>query len=268
MTEKKYNILLVDDEENILHSLRRLFRKEPYNLILARNSDEGIEKLSLTEVQLIISDYRMPGKNGVQFLREVKKLYPNSIRMVLSGYADINAIINAVNEGEIYKFLTKPWNDDELKVTVRRAIEQYELQKENLALTRELKALNRDLERKVEERTKELQLRNAVLLHSQEIMERLPFAVIGIDTEGVVSLMNEKGRTLFSREGFRLGGKIGHDFTGELAGLVNGDGPDKEVKIERFGIGDKEYDVTCVSLPAHESDGVRGYIMTFIECER
>jgi len=129
MEDKKYDILLVDDEENILSSLKRLLRKEPYRLLLARSAEEGMKKLAETKVQLIISDYRMPGKNGLVFLEEAKHIHPDSIRILLSGYADAGAVVSAVNEGEIYKFLSKPWNDDELKITIKKAIEKFEMRK-------------------------------------------------------------------------------------------------------------------------------------------
>lgn len=264
MTDKKYNILLLDDERNILNSLKRLFRREPYNLVLAQTAEEGIEKLAETGAEIIISDYRMPGKNGIEFLKEAKKICPESIRMVLSGYADIDAIIKAVNEGEIYKFLTKPWNDEELKITVKRAIEQYELQKENQSLTRELKALNKSLEAKVEERTRELKVRNDVLLLSQEVMECLPFAVVGVDRDGLITLINRKSANLFPGGNAFLGERIQDRLPLEVVDLMQGkDAKQQTVEIQGFEINGREYSARL--SPLGSKGHVRGSVLTFLE---
>ncbi len=263
-TKKEYNVLLVDDEKNVLNSLKRLFRKEPYNLILATTAEEGIEKLSEMEFQVIMSDYRMPGKNGVEFLKEVKKICPESIRMLLSGYADIDAIIKAVNEGEIYKFLTKPWNDDELKITVKRAVEQYELQKENMTLTRKLKSLNKSLEEKVEARTKELKMRNDVLLLSQEVMERLPFSVIGVDRDGIITLVNRKGAELFPDGDYFLGEIIECRLPSEIVDLMQGkDAEQQAVEIQGLEINGREYSARL--SPLGSKGHIRGSVLTFLE---
>lgn len=265
--EKTYNVLLVDDEENILSSLRRLFRKEPYTIKLANSAEEGLELLNLGEnFQLIISDYRMTGKNGVEFLKEAKQICPESIRMVLSGYADITAILDAINEGEIYKFMTKPWNDDDLKVTVRRAIEQYELARENRQLNKELKELNQDLEAKVEERTMELQLRNRALINSQEIMELLPFSVIGVDREGTLTLVNRKGAELFPESKFSLGDKIDTCLPPDIVALVKKINPvNGEMDIKELKINGRRFHSKFALLG--KGDEARGYILTFLESD-
>ena len=263
MEDKRYNILLLDDEKNILNSLKRLLRREPYNLLLANTAAEGIKLLNETEAQIIISDYRMPGKNGIEFLKEVKKICPESIRMVLSGYADIDAIIKAVNEGEIYKFLTKPWNDEELKITVKRAIEQYELQKENKSLTLELKALNKSLEAKVEERTMELKIRNDVLLLSQEVMECLPFAIIGLDREGLITLANQKSVKLFQGGESFLGERFVGRLPAKVTESISAMNMEKDMEIEDVQVNEKIFRVRVSTLGAEGN--ARGLILTFLE---
>lgn len=103
------NLLLVDDEENITRSLLRLLRQDKYKIFTADCGKQGLEILKSNEIGVILSDQRMPEMNGTEFLSQVSKLYPDTIRMVLSGYTDLQTVTNAINEGKIYKFLTKPW---------------------------------------------------------------------------------------------------------------------------------------------------------------
>jgi two-component system NtrC family sensor kinase len=204
--EEKIRILCVDDEKNVLRAIERLFLDSEYEILTATSGDEGLEILKKTKpIQLVISDYRMPKMNGVDFLKEVCKLRPETVRIVLSGYADTAAIVEAINEGQIYKFMPKPWNDDELKVAISNAIEHYFMQQKNIQLTRELEEKNRqlqeinnNLERLVEERTSDLRMQNKILIAAQNILDSLPVAVIGIDPEGTVVQCNRKGSDLFS----------------------------------------------------------------------
>src|SRR5664279_3494055 len=124
--EEQIRILLVDDEKNVLKALERTFLDEEYEILKASSGIDGLSILeSVSPVQVVISDYRMPEMNGVDFLREVCKKWPDTVRIVLSGYADTASIVSAINEGEIYKFISKPWNDDELKVAIANALERY-----------------------------------------------------------------------------------------------------------------------------------------------
>jgi len=117
-------ILCVDDERNVLRALERIFLDDDYEILTACSGEQGLEILSAApQVQVVISDYRMPGMNGVEFLKEVCKTHPETIRIVLSGYADTAAVVAAINQGKIYKFIPKPWNDDELRLTVAKALE-------------------------------------------------------------------------------------------------------------------------------------------------
>ena len=129
-------LLLVDDDEDIGAALIRLLRLEGYNILCARSGQEGLELLARNEVQVIVSDQRMPEMTGVEFLSRVKELYPKTVRIILSGYADLNSVTEAINRGAIYKFLTKPWDNETLCVNVLEAFRHYELtqQRNNLAL--------------------------------------------------------------------------------------------------------------------------------------
>ncbi len=207
-------ILCIDDEQNVLRSLTRLFLDDPYEILTAPSGAEGLLILDQSgTVPVVISDYRMPGMNGVEFLSEVRKRWPDTVRIVLSGYADTGAIVSAINEGQIYRFVAKPWNDDELRITVANALERYDLGRKNLELTEalrrkndELTALNRDLEQRVVERTEALTTQNRLLTESLGILDNLPMAIVGMDPQGTVFQCNRKGMVCF---GSRIGPVIG-----------------------------------------------------------
>ncbi len=219
-------ILCVDDEANVLKALERLFLDTDYEILTATSGDEGLEILNNTDqIQLVISDYRMPKMNGVDFLREVCKLRPETVRIVLSGYADTVAIVEAINEGKIYKFMPKPWNDDELKVAISNALEHFFMQQKNRELTyelatknQELQVINENLEKLVEERTSDLLIQNRILTSSQNILDSLPVAVIGIDPDGLIVQCNRRGAELCSPE---KGSLIGLDRQDSLPSEMN-----------------------------------------------
>jgi type II secretory ATPase GspE/PulE/Tfp pilus assembly ATPase PilB-like protein/DNA-binding response OmpR family regulator len=142
----KYRILLVDDEVNVLSALRRVFRQENYEVVTCEDPREALRRLQTETFQLIISDYMMPGMNGGELLRQARAVQPDTIRIMLTGHADVNAVIGAVKSGAVYKFILKPWNDDDLRVTVALALEQYALQLKNRALNRENQAKTKEIE--------------------------------------------------------------------------------------------------------------------------
>ncbi|OEC39683.1 two-component system response regulator [Pseudomonas sp. 1D4] len=157
-------VLLVDDEENILNSLRRLLRGQPYDLVMAHSGDEALQLFETQPVDLVVSDARMPGMDGATLLAEIHKRDPGCMSVLLTGYADINTIITAINEGQIYRYLSKPWNDDELLLTIRQALayqfaerERERLQHLTQEQNQQLKSLNETLEKRVQARTSELQ---------------------------------------------------------------------------------------------------------------
>jgi response regulator RpfG family c-di-GMP phosphodiesterase len=109
----------------------RTFRKEQYRIITAKSGLEGLSVIDNEKITLVLSDHRMPGMEGVEFLSEVRKKSPDTIRMILTGFADMHAVMNAINQGEVYRFITKPWDDEEIKFIVRGAIKHYDLITEN-----------------------------------------------------------------------------------------------------------------------------------------
>jgi YesN/AraC family two-component response regulator len=197
-------ILLVDDEPNILKALQRLLFEEDYEVHLASTGEAGLEILNAYQIDLIISDFRMPGMTGIEFFRQARQIKSDAIRIILSGFAEISALTDAINEGNIYKFIFKPWNDEDLKNTIKLALAQKFLVQENRNLNDELKEKNRQLEefnhqleQKVAERTQELRQHNRVLNLSQEILEHVPVGVVGVSFDGVVVLMNNLARQHF-----------------------------------------------------------------------
>lgn len=160
----RHTILLVDDEENILNALNRTLRKEGYRVLTAPGGEEGLSIVDKERLSLVVSDHRMPGMEGVEFLTEVRKRSPETMRMMLTGYADMKSVVAAINAGQVYRFVTKPWNDEEIKLILRDAIRHYELVQENKELhvltqkqNLQLKDLNSNLEQKVLERTQEVE---------------------------------------------------------------------------------------------------------------
>jgi EAL domain-containing protein (putative c-di-GMP-specific phosphodiesterase class I)/FixJ family two-component response regulator len=195
---KVKTLLLVDDEVSIVLALRRLLRREDYQIVSASSGAQGLEMLALHDVDVIVSDQRMPGMTGEEFLRRAKDLYPETMRLVLSGYADMESITSAINQGAIYKFLSKPWDETVLKASIREAFQRKELGDENKRLTHEIESMNIDLHRSnaalaklLQEQTHKSQFSLAALMAAQETLHFLPVPVVGIDPEGQTVFRNE-----------------------------------------------------------------------------
>ena len=133
-------ILLVDDEPNVIKALERSLLDEPYAFHAASSGDEALQHLAGNRrFKVVISDERMPGMDGAELLSIIKDRYPETVRILLTGYASIESTMRAVNSGEIYRFFTKPWNDIDLKLALRTAIEKYDLEEENRRLLKTVK---------------------------------------------------------------------------------------------------------------------------------
>ncbi|MBA5635601.1 EAL domain-containing protein [Duganella sp. LX20W] len=120
-------LLLLDDEPNVLAALNRLLRRDGYTILRANTADEAFALLASHDVQVVVSDQRMPGMQGTEFLRRVKQLYPGTVRIILSGYTELESVLSAINSGEIYRFYTKPWNDTEMRDNIREAFQYHQL---------------------------------------------------------------------------------------------------------------------------------------------
>jgi response regulator RpfG family c-di-GMP phosphodiesterase len=168
-------ILCVDDEPNILASLRRLFRRENYRVLCAGSAAAGWAVLEEEHVDIVISDMQMPEVNGTEFLETVRRRWPDTLRLLLTGHADHEATIGAINRGEVYRYITKPWNEDAILLIIRDAFERQALQREKVrleALTKaqneQLRELNATLEQRVRDRTAELSSAQKSLQASHE----------------------------------------------------------------------------------------------------
>jgi len=204
--DEPVRILCVDDEVNVLRAIERVFLDDEYEIIKASSGAEGLEILrKISPIQLVISDYRMPGMSGVDFLREVKNYWPETVRIVLSGYADAATIVAAINEGRIYKFIPKPWNTEELKAAIENALEWHYLNRKNRELTMELREkndelnrINTSLEKIIAEKTAEIMLQNRILMQAQKILHNLPTGVITANSDGLVVQCNSEAERILS----------------------------------------------------------------------
>lgn len=174
--EQLDKVLFVDDEESILKSLNRLFMDEEFAVLTASSGEKGLEALKETGgVGVIVSDQRMPGMNGVDFLGRSREIAPDALRIVLTGYADITATMEAINKGGAFRYITKPWNDEDLLQTIRDAVRHYRLMMENRRLTDlvqkqndELQEWNTNLKVRVLEHTATIRKQNEELSAKNE----------------------------------------------------------------------------------------------------
>jgi response regulator RpfG family c-di-GMP phosphodiesterase len=212
MDNNKFTILCVDDEQSILNALKRLLRKEGYNLLFANSGQEGLEILKDNEVHMVVSDQRMPEMSGTDFLAAVKDSYPDVRRVILTGYSDIESITESINKGHIYKFFSKPWNDLALKAELRQILDQFELKQDNRQLAKTVAEQNEQLSDRdgkpdttEDTQIRELKLQNHMLQLSHAILENLPISVLGIDIEGVIVTANKMALKRLHDRGVKVG---------------------------------------------------------------
>lgn len=197
--EPSISLLFVDDEPSILSSLKRLFRPHGYRIFTAEGAAAGLDILEKEPVDLIISDMRMPGMDGAHFLEQARLRWPDTLRILLTGYADMESTISAINKGRIYRYINKPWDDNEILLIVREALEHRRLERENSRLNavveaqnKELRELNASLERKVAERTEEL---NKAIKYVKSAHARLKTGFINT-VQAFSSLTEMRGKNL------------------------------------------------------------------------
>jgi YesN/AraC family two-component response regulator len=269
--EHRHTVLCVDDEPNILHSLKRLLRRENYRLLTASSGSEALKLLEQNEVQLVVSDQRMPDMSGTEFFCHVKEAYPHIMRIILTGYTEVDSITESINKGHIYKFFLKPWNDNTLKLEFRQALEQYDLIQDNRRLddtvvqqNKQLKEINESLEAMVEERTMEIALKNQALELSHAILEDIPLPIIGVDQQGMCVLVNKKADSVFGPNQVNVGAPMNDCFADAIKKAVsevfsNGQSAD----IIAYAIDANTYDVHI--SPIHGRFKGRGVIVSLFE---
>ncbi len=188
--QSERHLLLLDDEPNILRSLRRVFRGQPWTVHTAGTPDEAFELLARHPVGVVMSDQRMPLMRGTDFLARVKQLYPHTIRIVLSGYTELQSVTEAINEGAIYKFLTKPWNDVSINEEIEQAFRQFEMVAEGQRLEQRLRESNRQLENRLHLNEERLLREEAALDVTHEALGVVPVPILGIDASGMIAISN------------------------------------------------------------------------------
>jgi CheY-like chemotaxis protein len=205
-------LLLVDDEPSILSALKRLLRRDGYQILTAGAGAEGLRVLAEHRVDVIVSDQRMPGMTGVEFLRTVRQLYPDTVRIVLSGFTELQTVTDAVNAGAIYKFLTKPWDDAQLRSHIQEAFSYRAMANENRLLTLEvstanqqLAAANRQLESLLAQQRREIERGEISLDIVHEVLSNVPTPVLACDVLGTIVLANRAALELFGDRGPVLG---------------------------------------------------------------
>lgn len=268
--ERPHTVLCVDDEKNVLNALKRLLRKENYRFLSASSCSEALEVLEREAVHLILSDQRMPEMSGTDFLARVRRDYPDILRIILTGYTEVDAIMESINNGQIYKFFLKPWNDHNLKIEIRRALEQYDLMKTNRRLDEqvieqnaELKRANERLEQVVRQRTRTLEIQNKALEFSRAILEELPIPVLGIDPQGTVAMMNRRAGGLVGQGGkIELGQPIQELLPETVCGrIADAISDDVAVVLEDVQVGFETYRVELIPLTGRYEG--RGAVLAF-----
>src|SRR5579871_1764031 len=141
---RRHTVLVVDDEPDVVQSVQDLLRLE-YRVLGTTRADEAMKLMQNEEVHIVMTDQRMPEMTGVEFLRQTRGEHPDAIRLLFTGYADIRAVIDAINQGSVFRYITKPWDPEELEVVVRQAVEHHNLLVEKTRLVAELSETNRQL---------------------------------------------------------------------------------------------------------------------------
>lgn len=243
-------LLLVDDEESITSALVRSLRRDGYTFLRANSGKEGLEFLAQHQVGVIISDQRMPGMTGTEFLGHVKELHPDTVRIVLSGYTELNSVTDAINRGAVYKFLTKPWEDDLLRANVTEAFQRYEMKIENTRLAHELhqandelRSINQELEQRVERKAREVVHNLEALRVSQEILEVMPMVTVGVDKDGLIVIANQMAHQFFSTG-------AGASLLGEPANMVI---PPDVLEWASSGLHQRNEDSKIFSVGGHDA---------------
>jgi EAL domain-containing protein (putative c-di-GMP-specific phosphodiesterase class I)/CheY-like chemotaxis protein len=262
--KRERTLLLVDDEPNILAALKRQMRGANCRILTAPGGQQGLELLESEPVDVIVSDQRMPGMTGVEFLRVVKGSHPDTVRIVLSGFTELQSVTDAVNEGAIYKFLTKPWDDTQLRAHIEEAFRHKEMVDENRRLglelrtaNHELASANRQLEDVLEQQREQIRRDGISLDIVREALLRVPLAIIALDEDRQVAYANLAARKLFGKGDALLGSDADEVMPAPVVGLAaRADGA--PLSAELAG---QAYEIVAHSMGRKTRS--RGTLMTF-----
>lgn len=254
-------ILLVDDEQSVLNALQRFFRRSGYNgVTICTSGHEGLELFEKSgPFQLVISDYRMPGMNGVEFLSAIRARWPDTVRIVLSGFADTSAIIAATNEGNIYKFISKPWDEAFLLQSVEQALKLYAA---NLRKNEQLQLLGEAIDNLDMLHSADLSNQSLALSVYHTLLDQMPIGLVGIDRDYEIVSMNERARQILQLSVAPLGEPaalalpgLGCCFSGECS-----HDPERCTIV----VDGKQVQVICKQL---HQDGVEGVMLILVLLE-
>ncbi|NVE00510.1 EAL domain-containing protein [Massilia sp. BJB1822] len=266
---QRRSLLLVDDEPNILAALKRLLRRDDYTIHTAASGPEGLDILARHPVDVIVSDQRMPGMIGADFLRKAKDLYPDTIRIMLSGYTELQSVTDAVNEGAIYKFLTKPWDDERLRGHVAQAFRMKEVNDENERLnlelrsaSQELAAANRRMEELLQQKQQQISSSEVSLNVAREVLQHLPLPVIGMDEHGLLAFGNSAAARLLGPGATLLGSEAAQALPDLFP--AGADGSTAPAPHAELCIGGARHAV--VVYPMGERSSSRGSLITISRC--
>lgn len=251
----KHTILIVDDEIDVLNSLKRQLRNEPFELMFAGSGKEALNLIEKGSIHVILTDYKMPAMNGVELLQTVKQRHPEIVRAIFSGFIDMGVLVGSINKGEVYRFITKPWDAQKLKELLHTSIEHFDILAKNKQFMKEIIAKNESLSKTVGERGRALDLSDAIL-------DALPFAVIAVDNEMNVIKTNSMARSILPVEKDAASAKKLSSLMPDLltdfisSGLDTCDGQD----VGRFSIGENDYTVRLRKL-RQGIDSAKGLII-------
>ncbi len=259
-------VLLVDDEPNVISSLKRLLRRDGYLILSANSGQEGLDLLAKNPVDVILSDQRMPGMTGVEFLRFAKELYPTTLRIVLSGYTELQSVTDAINEGAVYRFLTKPWIDDQLRSFILEAFQHKEMADENQQLNMKIRTANSELARSNRQLLESNNDKQQLIARSElslsvvrETLHRIPLPVLGVDEDGMVAFVNTAAVQLLNHDASLLGA----DLVVALPALNTTVQNTPEGEFGHVNIGSQRYRVHWHSMGDHSTS--RGRIISLVE---
>ncbi len=216
-----HHVLFVDDDAGVTIALQHLMIEEDWESSFASGGEEALELMEETEFSMVISDYRMPGMNGVELLRAVHQRHPKTVRVILSGYAEAYVVVESINEGHVDRFLAKPWEEQELLTTIHEGLNKYHLEEV-------------------------LAKRNAELKFANEVLHNLPFALLGVDAHGQLMVTNEPACAL------GLGDSLPTELAAPVAQVLESAEP-RSVKLERT---DGALHAECLPMGQAPASGV------------
>jgi len=253
------HLLLLDDEPNILRALRRVFRGQAWTVHIANTPDEAFELLARQPMGVVMSDQRMPIMRGTDFLARVKQLYPDTVRIILSGYTELQSVTEAINDGAIFKFLTKPWNDVQMNAEVELAFLNFEMMAERRLLQQRLSDSNKLLESRLRQNADRLQREEVALDVSQEAFGVVPVPIFGIDASGMIVISNLAADMVLGHGASIIGESVNDVLApNDASGLV----AESRSKVRLVQIGNLAYEMR--SNPLGATSRGRGTVITLL----